>query len=62
MFIAAGGPGLKQSGLATLVRQGLGSVVHGSGVGPVGRWFGEGVSGGEWMELGSAMQGVVLGR
>ena len=39
MYIAAGGPGLKQSGLAVLVRQGLGSAVSGlawHGVGTVG--------------------------
>ena len=42
MYIAAGGPGLKQSSLAVLVRQGLGSAVSGVLIGPVvgGVWVG----------------------
>ena len=40
MFIAAGGLGLKQSGLAELVRQHIGSAVSGMLFGPVVGWTG----------------------
>ena len=69
MFIAAGGLGLKQSGLATLVRRSFGSVVAGM-VGPVVRWSGGGflasgpvsIFGSGWKVAGSVVNGVGLVR
>ena len=65
MYIAAGGPGLKQSSLTELVRSCPLSflVRQWMEVGWFGgAWLGGAWSGGEWVELGSAPQGEVLDR